>query len=92
MKKTLVLFILAAILLLSGCVNDTVAQGGVVVRGSSPTVPPQVVVPANEDIVYITPNGTKYHTADCPLFGESFMPITLEQAIQESRQPCSLCH
>jgi len=92
MKKTFVLLILTAILLLSGCVNDTIAQGGVVVRGSSPTTPPKVVVPANEDIVYVAPNGTKYHTADCPLFGESFMPVTLEQAIQEGRKPCSRCH
>lgn len=92
MKKTLVLFFILAILLLSGCVNDTAAQGGIVMRGASPTQPPQISFPSDENTVYVSPNGTKYHTKDCPLFDDSFIPITLEQALQEGKEPCSRCH
>lgn len=92
MKKTLVLLTILAVLLLSGCANDIVAQGGVVLHGSSLSQPPQISVPAGEDIVYVAPSGTKYHTAECPLFGESFLPVMLEQALQEGKEACSRCH
>lgn len=92
MKKTIILFLILAIMLLSGCANDTAAQGGIVMRGASPTQPPPISVPAGEDIVYVAQSGTKYHTVDCPLFDESFIPVTMEQALQEGKKPCSRCH
>lgn len=92
MKKALFLFIVSAILLLCGCVNDTVAQGGVVLRAISPAQSPKVSIPADENIVYVAPSGAKYHTLECPLFDEAYLPVTLEQAIQEGKEPCSRCH
>jgi predicted small secreted protein len=92
MKKTLALYLILALFLLTGCADTTAAQGGVVVRGGSPAAPSEIHLPANEDIVYVSQSGTKYHTADCPLFNESFIPVTLEQALQEGKEPCSRCH
>ncbi len=94
MKTLFVLFCVLAAFLLFGCVNDTAAQGGVVVRGPSLTQPPPAKIPTpdNETTVYVTQNGTKYHTADCPLLGESFFPVTLEQALLEGKEPCRRCH
>ncbi len=92
MKKTLLLLVFMLILLLFGCMNNTAAQGGVVVRGSSPTEPTKIIVPDSDDIVYVSQSGAKYHTADCPFVDDSFIPVTLEQALQEGKQPCSRCH
>lgn len=94
MKKWLVLILISAIYLFSGCVNEIAAQGGSVLRGASPTEPPysDIRVPNDEDIVYVTPTGKKYHTADCPLLDESAIPITLKQALEQGMEPCSRCH
>jgi hypothetical protein len=94
MKKTLVLMLISVFLLFSGCVDEKAVTGGVLLRGASPTEPPfsQIRLPENEDIVYITPTGEKYHTADCPTLSDTATPITLEQALLEEREACSRCH
>lgn len=93
MKKLVIIFILTS-LLLCGCVNEKAAKGGVVVRGETPTEPPyyEIHIPENESIVYITPTGEKYHESGCPFLNDSAIPITLEQALLEGREPCSRCH
>jgi hypothetical protein len=94
MKKILVFVLVWLSVLLCGCVNEKVAQGGVVLRGASPTEPPysQIQLPDNEDIVYLTPTGEKYHTADCPSLRDTAIPVTLEQAQLDGIEPCSKCH
>lgn len=92
MRKTLAFCIILTLFLLSGCADDTAAQGDIVVRGASPAEPSELLLPAREDIVYVSQSGTKYHTADCPFFAKSFTPVTLDQALQEGREPCSRCH
>lgn len=94
MKKTLVIILISLFWLLCGCENEKAAGGGVVLRGASPTEPPysQISSPDNEAIVYITPAGKKYHSADCPLLSDTALPVTLEQVLQEGREPCSRCH
>lgn len=93
MKKiTFVLIVI--VLLLCGCVNEKAAQGGVVVRGEAAAEPAyaDIHIPENETIVYITPNGEKYHEAGCPFLSDTAVPVTLEQALLEGRAPCSRCH
>lgn len=94
MKKALVIILISFLWLFCSCANEKAAEGGVVLRGASPTEPPysQIRLPDNEAIVYITPTGKKYHTADCSLLSDTAIPITLEQAQQEGREPCSHCH
>jgi len=84
----------ALVLLLCGCVSETAAQGGVVVRGASPTEPPlsAIRLPDNETIVYVMPSGKKYHTAGCSVLNDSAIPVTLEQAKLEGLAPCKRCH
>ncbi len=93
MKKHL-LILIAALLLISGCVAETVSSGGVVVRGASPTEPPSgtaIIVPNGEAVVYVTASGEKYHTADCPFLSPSCIPVALKQALQESKEACGQC-
>ena len=47
----------------------------------------------NSDIVYITPNGTRYHTWDCYSIRYSYnlMPISVNIAYELGYQPCRLC-
>ncbi len=94
MKKALIIILISLSWLLCGCENEKAAGGGVVLRGVSPTEPPysQISLPDNESIVYLTPTGKKYHTADCPLLSDTALPVTLEQALQEGLKPCSRCH
>ena len=93
-KKFVFILIAVLSLLLYGCVNEKAAQGGVVLRGETPTEPPYdaIHLPEQESIVYITPTGEKYHEAGCPFLSDTAVPVTLEQALMESREPCSRCH
>ena len=93
MKKLTIILIIIT-LLLCGCVNGRASQGGVVLRGDAPTEPPYSAIqpPQNEAIVYITPTGKKYHEAGCAFLSDTAVPVTLEQALLEGREPCARCH
>jgi len=46
---------------------------------------------SEQDIVYITATGDKYHQAGCPYLKESAIPTTKEKAITKGYTPCSVC-
>jgi len=46
----------------------------------------------NEQIVYITNTGNKYHRAGCRYLSESEIPIEKSEAISEGYTPCSVCN
>ncbi|MDD5017792.1 MAG: hypothetical protein PHO15_06820 [Eubacteriales bacterium] len=91
MKKSLFAYLLILILVFSACGSDIVAQGGVVVRNETDEPTDITGYYANEDIVYVTESGTKYHKQDCSYLTSSKIPVSLEQAIQEGKKPCSRC-
>jgi hypothetical protein len=90
------LFCLLAIgLLLLTAWAPAAASGAVVLRGAEPVrvlAPGELAAYTDEAIVYITRTGEKYHEAGCPHLSRSSIPVTLEQALLEGRQPCGLCH
>jgi len=45
----------------------------------------------DEDIVYITATGNKYHGAGCRYLSKSAIPITRQEAIARGYTPCSVC-
>ena len=45
-----------------------------------------------QEIVYITPTGDKYHTKSCRYYSDSRMAMTKEQAIQAGYTACDVCH
>jgi hypothetical protein len=95
MKKGFLLLMAAGILLLAACTPLTVQSGGVVLRGAAPvsTVAPEdLAYYTDEQIVYITRSGKKYHEAGCSHLSQSSIPVTLEQAQREGKEPCSRCH
>lgn len=94
-KKSLLCLMAVFILLLAACVPKTVAFGGIVLRGAEPvaTVAPEELSSyTDEHVVYVTRSGEKYHEAGCSYLSESSIPVTLEQALLEGREPCSRCH
>ncbi len=94
-KKLLLCFLAACVMALTACVPPTVAQGGVVIRAAEPvsTVSPEDLSDyTDETIVYVTKSGEKYHEAGCSHLSDSSIPVTLEQALQEGKEPCSRCH
>ena len=95
MKKYLLLVLVMAIILLAACVPQTVQSGGVVLRGAAPvaTISPEDLDEyTDEHIVYVTRSGEKYHEPGCSHLSKSSIPVTLEQALQEGKSPCSRCH
>lgn len=89
MKKALILLI--PILFLCSCTPGIAASGGVVVRGELPKPTGIISYYKNEDIVYVTNSGKKYHKEDCTYLKSSKIMISLEQAVMEGKQPCSKC-
>lgn len=45
-----------------------------------------------QEIVYITPTGDKYHTRSCRYYSDSCTAMTEEQAIQAGYTACAACH
>lgn len=45
-----------------------------------------------QEIVYITPTGDKYHTRSCRYYSDSCTAMTKEQAIQAGYTACDVCH
>ena len=94
-KKLLLCFLAACLITLAACVPQTVQQGGVVLRAAEPVStlsPEDIDAYTDEPLVYVTKSGKKYHEAGCSHLSDSSIPITLEQAQQEEKEPCSRCH
>lgn len=45
----------------------------------------------NEETVYITENGSKYHREWCGALWHSSIPISLAKAIERGYEPCARC-
>jgi len=75
--------------------NLDVSKWSFSVSGYSKTVTPEKTpaVPAGDDqIVYITKTGKKYHRDGCTSLSRSKIPIKLEDAIKRGYAPCSKCN
>jgi hypothetical protein len=92
MKKVALIMPLLCIMLLTACAPQIVRQGGVVVYGDARETAGYLSYYAEETVVYVTKSGEKYHIADCSYLTDSAMPVSLEQAVAEGKQPCSRCH
>ena len=92
MKKTAIAFLFISLIILSACGSDIADQGGVVIRGEADKPVEFIEYYMDETIVYVTETGTKYHTEDCSYLSSTKIPISLEQAILEGREPCSRCN
>lgn len=53
---------------------------------------PQSETDNNEEIVYITKTGSKYHRGDCRYLKSSKIPISLEEAKADGYEPCKVCN
>lgn len=89
-------FVLYVILLLSltfcACASQSDKYGGgIVVYGDMPSPANLASYYANEDIVYVTKSGSKYHKENCSFLKSSKIMISLEQAVKEGKRPCSKC-
>ena len=92
MKKYLLPIFLICVFLFASCTSDIVSAGGVVIRGTASASAPSLAESYPEqDIVYVTKSGTKYHKDGCSYLSSSKRPISLEQAIEEGLEPCSRC-
>lgn len=91
MKKLLIPLLILSVILLVSCASEIVQNGGVV-EHSAP-MPTEDIDEAysDEDIVYITKSGTKFHREDCKHLSKSKIPISLEQALQQGLEPCKVC-
>ncbi len=68
------------------------------VKTTPAIIPPTIATPAkttatptNDDIVYITKTGTKYHRAGCRYLSSSSIPIARSEAIKKYGA-CSVCN
>lgn len=94
------------ILVLSGCKNnsdrDTRSSGDepiieldktfpdtVIIHDTITIKPPADTIP-NVAQVYITPDGDKYHTADCR-YSKDATPLSLQQAKTSGKTACGIC-
>lgn len=91
MKKAAALLVILVSLFLCSCTPDIVQKGGAVVRGKRPKPTDIISYYKNEDVVYVTKSGGKYHKDGCPYLKSSKIMISLEQAIAEGKEPCSRC-
>lgn len=54
--------------------------------------PPVVATENESNMVYVTPNGKKYHKKDCVHLGKNIRGLTVENAKNEGYEPCKNCH
>ncbi|MBT3319103.1 MAG: hypothetical protein HN948_02875 [Clostridia bacterium] len=66
------------------------ADTGTISRGGA--LSPEDQPYADEDIVYSTKTGKKYHIDGCSHLSKSKIPISLDQAQQQGLTPCSVCY
>lgn len=95
MKKPLFYAAFAVLIFaISACAPKTVPPGGVVLRGDASTMPfaDYAALAANEDLVFITQSGSKYHTESCEYVTYPPVAVTRLQALDEGYTPCSRCN
>jgi len=59
---------------------------------SSESITSQPETDNNEETVYITKTGSKYHRSDCRYLKSSKVPISLEKAKADGYEPCKVCN
>jgi hypothetical protein len=92
MKKAFVFVLLLILLLLCSCTSKADEYGGgIVLYGDMPSPTNLSSCYANEDIVYVTKSGKKYHKEGCSYLKSSKIMMSLEQAVMEGKEPCSKC-
>lgn len=92
MKRFVLLVLILVIFLIAACSNDIVRSGGIVIHKNANDLSNYMDNYAQEDIVYTTKSGKKYHNKDCSYLSDSKIPMSREQAIAEGKTPCSKCH
>lgn len=92
MKRFVLLVLILVIFLIAACSNDIVRSGGIVIHKNANDLSNYMDNYAQEDIVYTTKTGKKFHNKDCSYLSDSKIPILREQAIAEGKTPCSKCH
>lgn len=92
MKKFVIFVLILGIFLTTACTNDILRSGGLVIHGEAKDLSNYIDNYAQEDIVYTTKSGKKFHNKDCSYLSESKIPMSREQAIAEGKTPCSKCH
>lgn len=92
MKRFVLLVLILVIFLIAACSNDIVRSGGIVIHKNANDLSNYMDNYAQEDIVYTTKTGKKYHNKDCSYLSDSKIPMSREQAIAEGKTPCSKCH
>jgi hypothetical protein len=92
MKKTFLVVLLSITLIFCSCASGADRyDGGIVLYGDMPSPANLEAYYANEDIVYVTKSGKKYHKDDCTYLKSSKIMMSLEQAVMEGKEPCSRC-
>lgn len=92
MKKVFVLVLLSIVLMFCSCASGADKYGGgIVLYGDMPSPTNLSSYYANEDIVFVTKSGGKYHKENCPYLKSSKIMMSLEQAVMEGKEPCSRC-
>ena len=91
MKKLLIPAVFLMLLTLAACTSQIVKSGGVLEPGTpAPTADIETAY-KDEILVYITKTGAKYHSENCRHLSESKIPVSLEQALKQNKEPCSVC-
>lgn len=91
MKKLIVLILILSVFLLVSCASEIVRNGGVVEHCEPKPSADLHEAYSDEDIVYVTKSGTKFHREDCKHLSKSKIPISLEQALKQGLEPCKAC-
>ncbi|MGI5849246.1 MAG: hypothetical protein ACOX8Q_04125 [Christensenellales bacterium] len=89
--KKLVIFVFSILVLFASCTPDIMSTGGVVVRGTAEKPTDITECYPEEEIVYVTKSGTKYHKEGCTYLSSSKIPMSLDQAVEQGNEPCSKC-
>jgi hypothetical protein len=76
------------LLLFAVCASLAFPGAPAVSRSAASTVQFQ----QNEQTVYITRTGKKYHRAGCRYLSHSSIPVSLREAQADGYTPCSICH
>ena len=72
--------------------GDTVSDDSLLSRGGDSSSGLEDSSYSDEDIVYATKTGKKYHKDGCSHLSKSKIPISLDQALQQGLTPCSICY
>lgn len=91
MKKLLIVLLILSVILLVSCASEIVKNGGVVEHSEPEPSADLHEAYSDENIVYVTKSGTKFHAEDCKHLSKSKIAISLEQALRQGLEPCKAC-